>query len=285
MAEISIKGEQIIEIFGTCDGKHMFVTKRIEEDGEVFLFGYVKFSIVLDWIKFCYFSEAELKDSGNKVWKVAQNRWQLLPELTGIEKEEEKDKLNSQNAEGAEDRAGPARSSKFVSEDCEENENNQSRERADDSARKGQLNEAGMDYGRMREHTRETRTANGLSLKLRSCYGSSVSDGKNAGEYRQQRQGILSPGYARDYRSKMYMLRKSYLPIIKKLAGFYRRLGNTSKKPRYPSFHARAVGPYRKQQDVGAYSFGQALYRSLDSYLNNCKGVDENGMETYSLFD
>ena len=78
---ITIKGKPVIDIYGSCDGRHWFVTEKLQKDEEQFLFGYVRFSPLLDWVEFCYLPETELKKLGKRVWKVPKDNWDLCPEL------------------------------------------------------------------------------------------------------------------------------------------------------------------------------------------------------------
>jgi hypothetical protein len=85
---VTVKGKPVIEIYESFDGSYWFVTERTYRqdsviDGKVYkddrvLFGYVRLSACPE---FGYFSEAELKLLGSKIWKVPKKNWAFCPEV------------------------------------------------------------------------------------------------------------------------------------------------------------------------------------------------------------
>lgn len=95
MKMITIKGQRVIDIYESFDGSYWFVTEqawkqdsviggKLYENDQIF-FGYVRLSSCPGCGEFGYFSEAELKSLGWKVWKVRRRDWAACP---GVEVEE-----------------------------------------------------------------------------------------------------------------------------------------------------------------------------------------------------
>ena len=88
----TIKGQPVIDIYESFDGSYWYVTERawkqdsligrqIYKNDQIF-HGYVKLSCCPECEEFGYFSEAELKRLGWKIWKVDKKNWSACP---GIE--------------------------------------------------------------------------------------------------------------------------------------------------------------------------------------------------------
>ena len=86
-----IKGKPLIDIFESFDGSYWYVIEKAYKqdsviDGKVhkndqIFFGYVRLSACPEFAEFGYFSEAELKQLGNWVWKVPRKNWEVCPEV------------------------------------------------------------------------------------------------------------------------------------------------------------------------------------------------------------
>ena len=85
----TIRGEPVIDIYESFDGSYWFVTDKawkqdsvigdkIYEDDQI-LFGYVRLSGCPECAEFGYFSEAELRSLGSRVWKVHRQDWAVCP--------------------------------------------------------------------------------------------------------------------------------------------------------------------------------------------------------------
>ena len=103
---VTIKGKPVIDIFESFDGSYWFVVEKAFKqdsliDGKIFendqiFFGYVRLSMCPEFAEFGYFSEAELKLLGNRIWKVPKKNWELCPdvEVTHIPEKPGKGKKN-----------------------------------------------------------------------------------------------------------------------------------------------------------------------------------------------
>ena len=88
---VTIKGHRVIDIYESFDGSYWFVTEKawkqdsvingtVHKDDQI-LFGYARLSACPQFAEFGYFSEAELKSLGNRIWKVPQKNWAICPEV------------------------------------------------------------------------------------------------------------------------------------------------------------------------------------------------------------
>ncbi len=88
---VTIKGHRVIDIYESFDGSYWFVTEKawkqdsvingtVHENDQI-LFGYARLSACPQFAEFGYFSEAELKSLGNRIWKVPQKNWAVCPEV------------------------------------------------------------------------------------------------------------------------------------------------------------------------------------------------------------
>ena len=85
----TIKGQPIIEVYESFDGSYWFVTEKAWKQDSLIarkvykqdqiLYGYVRLSGCPDSADFGYFSEAELKRLGWRVWKVERRNWPVCP--------------------------------------------------------------------------------------------------------------------------------------------------------------------------------------------------------------
>jgi hypothetical protein len=89
MELITIEGTPVIDIYESFDGSYWFVTEKawqqdsviggkVYQDDQI-LFGYVSLSRCPDCAEWGYFSEAELKSLGSRVWKVHRQDWAVCP--------------------------------------------------------------------------------------------------------------------------------------------------------------------------------------------------------------
>ena len=98
---ITIKGRRVIDIYESFDGSYWFVTEKAWKQDSIIggklyendqiLFGYVRLSSCPGCDEFGYFSEAELKLLGWRVWKVHRQDWGACPgvEVEGVSDEQE----------------------------------------------------------------------------------------------------------------------------------------------------------------------------------------------------
>ena len=88
---ITIKGVPVIDIYESFNGSYWFVTEKAwKQDsvigGKVYpndqiLYGYVRLSACPQYAEWGYFSEAELRSLGSRVWKVHRQDWSVCPEV------------------------------------------------------------------------------------------------------------------------------------------------------------------------------------------------------------
>jgi len=89
MKQITMEGTPVIDIYESWDGSYWFVTEKAwQQDsvigGKVYpndqiLFGYVRLSSCPECAEWGYFSEAELKSLGSRVWQVHRQDWAVCP--------------------------------------------------------------------------------------------------------------------------------------------------------------------------------------------------------------
>jgi hypothetical protein len=100
---VTIKGEPVIEIYESFNGSYWYVIEeawkqdsliggKVYKNDQIY-FGYVKLASCPQCAEFGYFSEAELKSLGWRIWKVKRQDWSACP---GVEVQE------AQEAEGEE---------------------------------------------------------------------------------------------------------------------------------------------------------------------------------------
>jgi hypothetical protein len=87
--QITLEGTPVIDIYESIDGSYWFVTEKAwQQDsligGRVYpndqiLFGYVRLSSCPECAEWGYFSEAELKSLGSRIWKVPRKNWGVCP--------------------------------------------------------------------------------------------------------------------------------------------------------------------------------------------------------------
>jgi hypothetical protein len=92
---ITIRGRPVKEIYESFEGSYWFVTDRAWKQDSLFggriykndqiLYGYVRMAHCPECAEFGYFSEAELRLLGNRVWKVAKQDWAFCPEVEVLE--------------------------------------------------------------------------------------------------------------------------------------------------------------------------------------------------------
>ena len=107
MKMITIKGERVIDIYESFDGSYWFVTEKAYKQDSIIggklyendqiLFGYVRLSSCPGCGEFGYFSEAELKSLGPKIWKVRRWDWAVCP---GVKVEHVPDEKNEGKTDG-----------------------------------------------------------------------------------------------------------------------------------------------------------------------------------------
>jgi hypothetical protein len=111
---VTIKGQPVIDIYESFDGSYWFATEKAWKqdsliDGKIYkrdqiFFGYVRLSSCPQFAEFGYFSEAELKQLGNWVWKVPRGNWFACPEVDVQRVPESKGEV----ASGRETQPGPS---------------------------------------------------------------------------------------------------------------------------------------------------------------------------------
>jgi hypothetical protein len=106
MEQITIQGTPVIDIYESFDGSYWFVTEkawrqnsiirgRVYRNDQIF-FGYVRLSSCPECAEWGYFSEAELKRLGPRVWKVHRQDWSVCP---GVEVRELADGRSKSDAD------------------------------------------------------------------------------------------------------------------------------------------------------------------------------------------
>jgi hypothetical protein len=110
MELITIEGTPIIDIYESVDGSYWFVTEKAWQQDSVIggtvypndqiLFGYVRLSSCPECAEWGYFSEAELKSLGARVWKVHRKNWGACPCVAVDEVTEERHNGETTGHEG-----------------------------------------------------------------------------------------------------------------------------------------------------------------------------------------
>jgi hypothetical protein len=88
---VTIKGKPVIEIYESFNGSYWYVTqrawkqdslvgRRVHKNDQI-LYGYVKLASCPQFSEFGYFSEAELKQLGWRIWKVNRQDWTVCPDV------------------------------------------------------------------------------------------------------------------------------------------------------------------------------------------------------------
>jgi len=103
---VTIKGKPVIDIYESFNGCYWYVTEKAwKQDsligGKVYkqdqiLFGYVRLANCPQFAEFGYFSEAELKRLGWRVWKVHRHDWSVCPDVQVEEIAEEAESSEEQ---------------------------------------------------------------------------------------------------------------------------------------------------------------------------------------------
>jgi len=120
---VTIKGKPVIEIYESFDGSYWYVTEKawkqdslidskVYKNDQIF-FGYTKLASYPDGAEFGYFSEAELKQLGWRIWKVHKQDWCVCPD---VEVAEIADEAESSEEQGQ----GPHVPPLFSEKSCEE---------------------------------------------------------------------------------------------------------------------------------------------------------------------
>jgi len=104
---VTIKGKPVIEIYESFNGCYWYVTERAWKQDSLIgrkvykqdqiLYGYVKLASCPQFADFGYFSEAELKRLGWRIWKVHKQDWCVCPD---VEVEEIADEAESSEEQG-----------------------------------------------------------------------------------------------------------------------------------------------------------------------------------------
>ena len=240
---ITIKGRPVIDIYGTYDGRHWFITKRLENDGEQFLFGYVKVLPFFDLVGFCYLPETEFKKIGKMAWKIPKENWHLCPEFEVLKTpEEEKQVLSIQDS--AED----------VNSAITDNDNNL---QAQDKN-----NKTGIKHWGDRTQVWKNINAVGINSNVYGNFGSRYLSFKD--KTRKTHKQVL-PEVAGNYHlpelSKFYRFNKTkfLMPYhrILKIGTHQNRLYSGAKKLKiYTGRHGYSTG-----------NLGQSYGKSLESYF------------------
>jgi hypothetical protein len=89
MEQITIQGTPVIDIYESFDGSYWFAMEKAwQQDsiirGKVYkndqiFFGYVRLSSCPECAEWGYFSEAELRSLGPRIWKVPRQDWPVCP--------------------------------------------------------------------------------------------------------------------------------------------------------------------------------------------------------------
>jgi hypothetical protein len=103
---VTIKGQQIIEVYESFDGSYWFVTEKAWKQDSLIgrkvykqdqiLYGYVRLSACPQFAEFGYFSEVELMRLGWKVWKVEKRNWSVCPCVEVVEVPEEQERAGAE---------------------------------------------------------------------------------------------------------------------------------------------------------------------------------------------
>ncbi len=97
---VTIVGKPVVDIYEARNARCWYVTKRLEKEGQVFLFGYVRCFKPPMLAEFQHLAEEALLDMGEPLWKVPEEAWCRCP-LVKIE-DGSGPKVVSCSGEGAE---------------------------------------------------------------------------------------------------------------------------------------------------------------------------------------
>jgi hypothetical protein len=76
---VKIAGEDILEIYAFDDGRHWFITKKIQKQGQCFLSGYVRCFRPLILAEFIHLPEEVFNDMSGRIRKVPKEAWIRCP--------------------------------------------------------------------------------------------------------------------------------------------------------------------------------------------------------------
>jgi hypothetical protein len=76
---VTIAGKPVVDIYEARNGRCWYVTKRLEKEGRVFLFGYVRCFNPPMLAEFQHLAEEALLDTGEPLWKVPEEAWCRCP--------------------------------------------------------------------------------------------------------------------------------------------------------------------------------------------------------------
>ena len=286
---VTIKGRPVIDIYESLDGSYWFITEKLYKqdsiiNGKVYkddqiLFGYVRLAACPEYAEFGNISETELKLMAPKVWKVPKKNWHLCPEIEVKEIEDEQ----------AED-ADQELSNSFQAGEKIENFETKSLDyeqgiikTEDNNSFWGKEEYAKMGFGSWNVGTETQRGIRAEHL-FSDIYGVGhrgyQSEAGKAERYKRELSRLV-----RDYQPPKLKRLKSYKPAKLRLPKVYQRFFKANRNQKYLYSGAKTQRMYSRQQGYESNKLERGWYRSLESCLNNCKGVAKNGMETYSLFD
>ena len=240
---ITIKGRPVIDIYGTYDGKHWFITKRLEKDGEQFLFGYVKVLPFFDLVQFCYLPEAEFKKLGKMAWKIPKENWHLCPEfeVLNISEEEKQQILGIQDSAELDNSA------------ITDNNNLQAHEKH---------TKTGIKHWNDRTQARENINTVGFSSNVYGNFGSRYLNFKNKTEkaYRQVLPEVAGnyhfPELSKFYRFNQTNFSKPYHKFLK-----------IGKQQNLLYSKTKKLKIYPKQQAYSLCKLGRSWGKSLESHF------------------
>jgi hypothetical protein len=282
---VTIKNKPVIDIYESLDGSYWFIIEKLYKqdsiiNGKVYkddqiLFGYVRLAACPEYAEFGNISETELKLMAPKVWKVPKKNWHLCPEI-------EVKKIEDEQAENA---------------DQELSNSFQAGEKIKNFETKSLDGEQGIikteDNNSFWGKEQETKTGSGAWH-----VGTETQEGIRADYLFSDIYGVGHRGYqpgtrkAGRYRPELSRYLRNYQPLnfinlkpYRSLPKLYQRFYKVNRNQKYLYSGAKIQRMYSRQQGYESNKLERGWYRSLESCLNNCKGVAKNGMETYSIFD
>lgn len=76
---VTIAGKPVVDIYEAHNARCWYVTKRMQKEGQIFLFGYVRCFKPPMLAEFRHVPEEALLDTGKHIWKVPEEAWCRCP--------------------------------------------------------------------------------------------------------------------------------------------------------------------------------------------------------------
>ena len=179
---VTISGEPVLDIYGCYNGRHWFITKKVQKYGQCFISGYVRCLKPLMLAEFNDLPDEVLDDMGNSIWKVPKDAWHRCP-CIDIDDETERRRIVHFN--GRDTNARPLKSYSNICKEVNEKMDADTKERLDNylelldeisektddaSTAVALLHEICKDRrARQMRNEREAKSSNKVTFKQKRC--------------------------------------------------------------------------------------------------------------------